>query len=199
MATPAPTPRATRRQQQGSWRTSRHRRATPATRREEPQPPARNSHGEPSPTRQPADPCATGPRADELRGGGGVNAGSYATAAAAVTANLATPTSNTGDAASDTYNTIENLTGSAFADTLTGDANANVLDGGAGDDTLIGGAGADTLIGGAGIDTASYAPSTTAVTANLGTPASNTGDAAGDSYSGIENLTGGTIADKLNR
>ncbi|MEA2879899.1 MAG: hypothetical protein QOF14_5095, partial [Hyphomicrobiales bacterium] len=134
---------------------------------------------------------------DAMTGGAGSDTASYATAAAAVTANLATPASNTGDAASDTYNTIENLTGSAFADTLTGDANANVLDGGVGDDTVIGAAGADTLIGGAGIDTASYAPSTTAVTANLATPASNTGDAAGDTYSGIENLTGGTVVDNL--
>ncbi|MGB9366340.1 MAG: calcium-binding protein [Xanthobacteraceae bacterium] len=134
---------------------------------------------------------------DAMTGGNGTDTASYATAAAAVTANLATPASNTGDAASDTYNTIENLTGSAFNDTLTGNTSANALDGGAGDDTLIGAAGADALIGGAGIDTASYSPSTTAVTANLATPASNTGDAAGDTYSGIENLTGGTIADNL--
>jgi Ca2+-binding RTX toxin-like protein len=134
---------------------------------------------------------------DALTGGAGIDTASYTTAAAAVTANLATPASNTGEAASDTYNTIENLTGSAFNDTLTGNTSANALDGGAGDDTLIGGAGADALIGGAGTDTASYAPSTAAVTANLATPASNTGDAAGDTYSGMENLTGGTVADNL--
>jgi len=134
---------------------------------------------------------------DLMTGGNGTDTASYATAAAGVTANLATSASNTGDAASDTYTTIENLTGSAFADTLTGTTGVNVLDGGAGDDTLIGAAGADVLIGGLGIDTASYSPSTTAVTANLLTPASNTGDAAGDTYSGIENLTGGTAADNL--
>ena len=134
---------------------------------------------------------------DLMTGGNGTDTASYATAAAGVTANLTTPASNTGDAASDTYTTIENLTGSAFADTLTGTTGVNTLDGGDGDDTLIGGAGADVLIGGLGIDTASYSPSTTAVTANLLTPASNTGDAAGDTYSGIENLTGGTVADNL--
>ena len=37
-----------------------------------------------------------------------------------VTANLANAAANTGDAAGDTYTSIENLTGSAFADTLTG-------------------------------------------------------------------------------
>src|SRR6185295_13350994 len=127
----------------------------------------------------------------------GVDTASYATAAAGVSANLTTPASNTGEAAGDSYTAIANLTGSAFADTLTGNTGANALDGGAGDDVLIGGAGADALTGGAGIDTASYATSTAAVTANLATPASNTGDAAGDSYSGIENLTGWSAADTL--
>src|SRR4051812_46009606 len=61
-----------------------------------------------------------------------------------------------------------------------------------GDDSnvLNGGAGTDNLSGGNGIDTASYATSTTAVVANLTAPASNTGDAADETYSGIENLIG---------
>jgi len=40
---------------------------------------------------------------------------------------------------------IENLTGSNYADTLIGDTGANVLTGGAGNDVLNGGAGTDTL------------------------------------------------------
>ena len=112
-------------------------------------------------------------------------------------ANLTTPASNTGDAASDTFSGIENLTGGTGADTLTGDGNANVLDGGNGNDVLIGGAGADTLIGGAGSDTASYTNATLALIASLVNAAGNTGDAAGDSYSGIENLTGGAGNDTL--
>ncbi len=64
--------------------------------------------------------------------------------------------------AGDTYDGIENLTGSAFDDTLTGDDNANTLIGGAGADTLKGGGGDDTLVwdsadteidGGSGSDT----------------------------------------------
>jgi len=85
----------------------------------------------------------------------------YATAASAVIVNLSTGTA-TGGAGNDTLINIENIIGSANADTLTGDANTNtldgqggndVLDGGDGDDHLNGGWGSDTLYGGAGYDT----------------------------------------------
>src|SRR6476659_7644840 len=110
-----------------------------------------------------------GAGADTLIGGSGIDTASYATATAGLTANLANPSSNTGDAAGDTYNGVENLTATTFTDTLSGDAGNNVLDGNDGNDTLIGGAGADTLIGGVGSDTASYAASTAAVNVNLAT------------------------------
>jgi serralysin len=99
--------------------------------------------------------------ADALSGGAGSDTASYATAAAAVVVNLARPGGNTGDAAGDTYDSIENLQGSGFADTLTGDSHANnikggaaadVLNGGGGDDTLVGNSGSDSLSGGAGVD-----------------------------------------------
>jgi Ca2+-binding RTX toxin-like protein len=51
---------------------------------------------------------------------------------------------------------IENVTGTAGADTITGNEQDNILDGREGNDTLDGGFGNDTLIGGAGIDTASF-------------------------------------------
>jgi len=66
-----------------------------------------------------------------------------------------------GDAEGDRLANIENLTGSAYADTLIGDAGNNVLDGGAG---------ADRLDGGAGTDTASYAGSSAGVTVDLSQP-----------------------------
>jgi Ca2+-binding RTX toxin-like protein len=47
---------------------------------------------------------------------------------------------------------IENLIGSAYADTFTGNSSANVLDGGQGNDTLAGWLGKDTLTGGSGAD-----------------------------------------------
>ncbi len=67
----------------------------------------------------------------------------------------------TGDAAGDTFSSIENVFGTAFADIIAGNAVANVIDGGdgndmlfgmAGDDVIVGGWGADTLRGGAGND-----------------------------------------------
>jgi autotransporter-associated beta strand protein len=48
---------------------------------------------------------------------------------------------------------LENVTGTAFADSLVGNARANTLAGLSGDDVLTGGVGDDTLDGGAGIDT----------------------------------------------
>ena len=138
-----------------------------------------------------------GAGADSLVGGNGTDTASYAAAAAGIVASLAAPGTSTGDAAGDTYSAVENLTGSAFADILAGESGANRLSGGGGDDTLAGGAGADTLDGGTGTDTASYAAAAAAVVASLTAPAGNTGDAAGDSYIGIENLTGSAFADSL--
>src|SRR5262249_23264380 len=90
--------------------------------------------------------------ADVLSGGAGLDTADYKDAPAGLTADLATPASNTGDAAGDSYSSIENLQGSNFDDTLNGDAGNNVLTGLDGNDTLNGRAGADTMIGGAGND-----------------------------------------------
>lgn len=147
-----------------------------------------------------------GAGADRLNGGDGTDFASYETALSAVTANLSSPSSNKGDAAGDTYVSIEGLIGSNFGDTLTGDAGNNaiygkggndLLSGGAGNDTLVGGAGADALVGGAGVDTASYATSTAGVTVNMASASRNTGDAAGDTYSSIENVLGTNYNDTL--
>jgi uncharacterized delta-60 repeat protein len=112
---------------------------------------------------------------------------SYELAGAAVTASLLKPKGNTGDAAGDTYNSIENLTGSAFNDKLIGNDGNNVLEGRAG---------ADQLDGGKGVNTASYEHSS-GVTADLTNPANNTGDAAGDTYKNIQNLLGSHFDDRL--
>ena len=136
---------------------------------------------------------------DILNGGANGASGdtvSYSTATSSVVVSLAAGTA-TGGAGSDTLSNFENIIGSAFNDTLTGNGSANVLNGGAGDDTLIGGGGADQLIGGLGVDTASYTTAGAAVTANLTTGVGSLNDANGDTFSGIENLTGGAFNDNL--
>ncbi|HEY9023833.1 MAG TPA: calcium-binding protein, partial [Burkholderiaceae bacterium] len=138
-----------------------------------------------------------GAAGDQLVGGAGSDTASYAGAAAGLTISLADPTLNTGDAAGDSFDSIENLAGSGFDDVLIGTATANRLDGGAGNDLLDGGAGADALIGGAGIDTATYAASSAGVTVNLATGRGSGGDAQGDTLAGIENLVGSAFDDVL--
>jgi Ca2+-binding RTX toxin-like protein len=91
----------------------------------------------------------------------------------------------------------DTLGGGAGDDSLYGEGGADRLDGGDGNDTLIGGAGADVLVGGAGIDVANYSASAVGVTVNLATGTGSGGDAAGDTYSGVENVLGSAQADTL--
>lgn len=102
-----------------------------------------------------------GAGADVLIGGAGVDTASYTTAAAGVGVNLLTG-GLSGDAAGDSYVSIEAVLGSSHNDSITGDGGDNrldgrdgddVLDGAGGNDRLLGGDGNDTLSGGDGIDT----------------------------------------------
>jgi Ca2+-binding RTX toxin-like protein len=135
--------------------------------------------------------------ADALVGDDGIDTADYSGSSAGVTVDLGAGTGLGGDAQGDTLATIENLTGSAFADHLTGNAGVNALSGGAGDDTLHGSAGADTLIGGSGSDFANYQGSAAAVTVNLLAHTATGGDATGDTLTGIENLYGSSFDDHL--
>jgi Ca2+-binding RTX toxin-like protein len=147
-----------------------------------------------------------GAGADSFAGGGGIDTVRYEHSDAGVTINLATDTASGGDATGDTFNSIENVVGSGHNDMLTGDAGANRLDGGAGDDriwggdgndTLAGGHGADVLAGGKGIDTADYSTSLGAVTVDLSQGTGSGGDAAGDTFNSVENVTGSAHDDTL--
>lgn len=97
-----------------------------------------------------------GAAGDALFGGLGFDTASYITAAAGVTANLTDSLQNLGDALGDTYDSIENLTGSGFDDVLVGSSVANTILGGAGDDVITGGARSDIMNGGTGADTFAY-------------------------------------------
>ncbi|MGK9166017.1 hypothetical protein KXR53_06955 [Inquilinus limosus] len=97
-----------------------------------------------------------GAGADVLNGDAGFDTALYDNAAAGVTASLFNTAANTGDAASDRYQSVENLVGSSFNDVLIGDGRNNYLVGWRGDDRLSGGGGIDYLDGGLGADTFAY-------------------------------------------
>ena len=107
-----------------------------------------------------------------------------------------TPTS-TSTIVNDDAPPVNIINGTAAGETLIGTTGVDQINGLDGNDILVGGAGADALNGGNGNDIASYSNATSAVVADLGLPASNTGDAAGDTYVGIEGLTGSAFNDQL--
>lgn len=142
--------------------------------------------------------------ADKLIGGLGNDTASYEHANAAVTADLSglffAAHLQQGDAQGDTFDSIENLSGSQFNDILIGDAGNNIIYGGDGDDVLEGLGGADTFIGGNGNDTVTYIHSSSFVRASLTNNLSffdAAGDAVGDTFEGIENITGSSFSDVL--
>ncbi len=165
---------------------------------------------------QGADTLDGGAGADVLNGGAGFDFADYGASPSGLLATQKFGVYNTGQAAGDTFSSVEGMLGSAFGDILGGNDEANILRGqggadklfgfagddtlrgDAGDDKLNGGAGADSLDGGAGFDTASYKLlSSGGVTASLASPGTNSGDAAGDVYTSIEGLEGSNFADSL--
>ena len=162
-----------------------------------------------------------GAGADVLNGGTGVDTVSYFSSLGGVEASLFSNAGNDlGDAIGDVFINIENLEGSNDAasgafDILIGNNDANTifgfagndqllglggndrLFGGTGNDSIEGGLGADLLNGGAGIDTASYQTASTDIRADLFFFGQNQGEAAGDIYGAIENLTGSDNNDVL--
>ncbi|MBW8725879.1 MAG: calcium-binding protein [Inquilinus limosus] len=146
-----------------------------------------------------------GTGADRFFGGAGIDTVSYFGTAAGVSVNLA-GTGSGGEAQGDTFNGVENVDGSGFADTLIGNAADNKLQGfdgnddlrgGDGADILVGGAGADKFDGGNGIDTVSYFSSSTGVRVNLQTGTAGDGEAQGDTLIRVENVSGSQGHDKL--
>jgi Ca2+-binding RTX toxin-like protein len=155
--------------------------------------------------------------ADRLDGGAGRDTISYFEGGSGVTVDLGTGRCSGGEAQGDVISSIENVEGSSlYGDVLAGSAAANVLSGLGGndsltglggdavlygyngDDILRGGAGADALNGSDGIDLVSYYGAAASVSVNLfGGGGGHGGDAEGDTYSGIENVNGGTAGDSM--
>jgi len=85
---------------------------------------------------------------------------------------------------------IENVTGTSFADTLIGSGVSETMRGLGGNDTFFGSDGADEIDGGAGRDTFSFAFSKDGVSASLLRGRGWVGDAEGDRIKNVENLNG---------
>ncbi|VIO73939.1 beta strand repeat-containing protein [Bradyrhizobium ivorense] len=85
-----------------------------------------------------------------LIGGPGSDTADYSAAPGAISVNLSSGQGLNGYGQTDTFFSIENITGSNNDDTIIGNSSNNTLNGGGGADTLVGGDGNDTLIGGAG-------------------------------------------------
>jgi Ca2+-binding RTX toxin-like protein len=100
----------------------------------------------------------------------------------------------------------DRLFGQAGRDSLHGGAGNDRLVGGLGDDRLLGGAGndliegqagADVMDGGAGLDTLVYALSEAGVQIRLDRGTATGGEAAGDRFTGFENVVGSAWKDVL--
>ena len=120
-----------------------------------------------------------GPGADTLKGGSGADTASYGQSATGVEIRLHSGLAQGGVAEGDVLDSIEHLTGSAYADTLAGDADANRLD------------------GGGGVDWLSYADSDAGVDVTLTDGIGAGGHAEGDVFAGFENVEGSRHDDVL--
>jgi len=157
--------------------------------------------------------------ADHFDGGAGEDAASYINSPTGLNIylvnDMAAQAAATGYASGDTYHSIEDIIGSNFNDFIAGDngdnklygmggddsmygwAGTNYFFGGDGTDNLVGGPGTDIMDGGPGEDMISYQLSPAGVTVSMLDPSINTGEAKGDSYVNMENLTGSEHDDIL--
>jgi Ca2+-binding RTX toxin-like protein len=137
---------------------------------------------------------------DILDGGSGVNTVSFASSITSVGVDLAgrQAVQAMGAIYVDTLSNLQNIVGSAYADTLSGDGGANSIDGRAGNDSLEGRGGDDILDGGAGINTAVFLSAETGVTVSLALQGQAQATGVGsDTLLNIQNLIGSQQADTL--
>ncbi|MBI4757197.1 MAG: hypothetical protein HY778_17655 [Betaproteobacteria bacterium] len=98
------------------------------------------------------DTLAGGPGNDRLDGGPGSDWADYSGSPNGWTVNIAPGSWTLFDGSTDTFVSIENLRGTAYADVLIGDGQSNQIEGGVGNDWIYGASGADILYGGDGSD-----------------------------------------------
>src|SRR5436190_11992815 len=149
-----------------------------------------------------------GPGTDHIDGGPGTDLLSYQLSNGPVNVSIDDPSTNTGDAAGDTYANIEGITGSPFGGTYRAPSNGqnfqlwalggtNNLFGSTGYATIISGPGADHMFGGSGRGFVDYEVAASGVTASLADQSINTGEAKGDTYSNLFDLGGSAYNDVL--
>ncbi|MEA2434735.1 MAG: hypothetical protein QOG54_2192 [Actinomycetota bacterium] len=141
------------------------------------------------------DTLVGGGSADVLTGGIGTDTVSYLGDTTGVVADLGA-SGTLGDAAGDTYATVENLRGGSGADYLYGDGSVNTIEGGSGQDVLEGRGADDVLNGEGGYDILSFATAPSGVVANLGNGVV-TGGAGIDTISNFESIMGSESPDTL--
>lgn len=147
------------------------------------------------------DLLAPGTGNDVVDGGAGNNTVTYLdlVGAGALSVDLSAHTATVGASEIDTLLNIQNVIGSAAADSLTGDAQANVLDGGDGDDMLNGGRGDDIIEGGLGNNTVTYADLVSAdpLSVDLTAHTATVGISEIDTLFNIRNVVGSAGTDSI--
>ncbi len=134
---------------------------------------------------------------DSVYGGAGVDTVAYGTAPRGLTIDLASGIATDGRSETDRLYSIENVSGTRFADTLIGDDGANRLRGNNGRDFFVAGLGADTYDGGGSTDTLTYEAAPSGVEVNLTTGRGTAGLATGHVYVDIERIFGSAFSDTL--
>lgn len=115
------------------------------------------------------DTLLSGSGEDYIDGGGDTDTVSYENATEGITIRFDRPNEETFDYAGrddgngnfvikDTILNVEDIRGSAYADTIYGNGSTNYIEGGGGDDLILAGGGYDFIDGGAGSDKITYNP-----------------------------------------
>ena len=91
-------------------------------------------------------------------------------------------------------NNADRIFGGEGNDGIVGGEGDDTLYGGAGDDQLSGGAGANHMDGGDGVDLLNYSESASGVAIDLSLETASGGEAEGDTFTGIESVSGSRFA-----